>query len=61
LLFHSLKPLYSNDSLCNNADWQRFREFAKQHGEKTQGQMAKLWGDNVSQQNISDALRKIGS
>ena len=55
-------------------DWQRFREFAKQHGDKTQAQMAKLWEDmevfaeesspakhsNVSQQNISDALRKIG-
>ena len=41
-------------------DWQRFREFAKQHGGKTQGQMALLWGDNVSQQNISDALRKLG-
>ncbi len=40
-------------------DWQRFREFAKQHGGKTQGQMALLWGDNVSQQNISDALRKL--
>ncbi len=41
-------------------DWQRFREFAQQHGGKTQGQMAWLWGDNVSQQNISDALRKLG-
>lgn len=41
-------------------DWQRFREFAQQHGGKTQGQMALLWGDNVSQQNISDALRKLG-
>ncbi len=41
-------------------DWQKFREFAKQHGGKTQGQMALLWGDNVSQQNISDALRKLG-
>jgi transposase len=41
-------------------DWQRFREFAKAHGEKTQAQMAKLWGDNVTQQNISDALHKIG-
>ena len=41
-------------------DWQRFREFAKQYGGKTQGQMALLWGDNVSQQNISDALRKLG-
>lgn len=41
-------------------DWQRFREFAKQHGGRTQGQMALLWGDNVSQQNISDALHKLG-
>ncbi len=42
-------------------DWQRFREFAKKHGGKTQGQMAVLWGEGVSQQNISDALRKLGS
>jgi len=41
-------------------DWQRFGEFAQQHGDKTQGQMAKLWGDNVTQQNISDALGKLG-
>lgn len=41
-------------------DWQRFREFAKANGGKTQGQMALLWGDNVSQQNISEALRKLG-
>ena len=41
-------------------DWQRFREFAGQHGRKTQGQMALLWGEGVSQQNISDALRKLG-
>jgi len=41
-------------------DWERFRAFAQTHGHKTQGQMAKLWGDNVTQQNISDALRKLG-
>lgn len=41
-------------------DWHRFREFAQTHGDKTQAQMAKLWGDNVTQQNISDALRQIG-
>lgn len=41
-------------------DWQRFGEFVKQHGGKTQAQMASLWGENVSQQNISDALQKIG-
>ena len=41
-------------------DWEGFREFAQKHGDKTQGQMASLWGDNVTQQNISDALRKLG-
>ena len=41
-------------------DWQRFREFVKQHGDRTQAQMAKRWGDNVTQQNISDAMQKLG-
>ena len=41
-------------------DWQRFGEFVQKHGDKTQAQMAELWGNNVSQQNISDALRKLG-
>jgi transposase len=41
-------------------DWESFRAFAKQHGGKTQSEMARLWGENVSQQNISDALGKLG-
>lgn len=41
-------------------DWQRFSEFAQAHGGKTQGQMAKLWGEGVTQQNISHALQKLG-
>ena len=41
-------------------DWSRFREFIHKHGDKTQAQLAKLWGDNLTQQNVSDALRKIG-
>lgn len=41
-------------------DWKRFRTFVQQHGGKTQAQLAILWGDNVTQQNISDALCKIG-
>ena len=41
-------------------DWNRFRSFVQQHGDKTQAQLASLWGDNVTQQNISDALHKIG-
>ena len=41
-------------------DWERFRAFVQQHGGKTQAQLASLWGENVTQQNISDALRHIG-
>ena len=41
-------------------DWERFRAFVQHHQGKTQAQMAQLWGDGVTQQNISDALRKIG-
>jgi transposase len=41
-------------------DWKRFEEFVQKHGGKTQSEMAKLWGNNVTQQNISDALRKLG-
>ena len=41
-------------------DWQRFEEFVQKHGDKTQKQMATLWGEGVTQQNISDALIKLG-
>jgi transposase len=41
-------------------DWERFRAFVEEHGDKTQSRMAQLWGENVTQQNISDALAKIG-
>lgn len=51
---------YQQGSNHKITDWQRFREFIKQHGGKSQAQLAKLWGDGVSQQNISDALHKIG-
>ena len=41
-------------------DWDKFRTFVEEHSGKTQAQMAKLWGEGVTQQNISDALQKIG-
>lgn len=41
-------------------DWERFQAFAQQHGGKTQRQMASLWGEGVTQQNVSDALAKLG-
>ena len=41
-------------------DWDKFRAFVKEHQGKTQAQMAELWGDDLTQQNISDALHKMG-
>ena len=41
-------------------DWPRFCAFVQEHGDKTQAQMAQLWGDTVTQQDISNALAKIG-
>ena len=41
-------------------DWERFRALIEQHGGKTQGQLAALWSDGVTQQNISAAMQKLG-
>ena len=41
-------------------DWEKFAEFAKQHGGKTQEQMAQLWHEQVSARTISRALQKLG-
>ena len=41
-------------------DWEKFRTFVKQHGDKTQSEMAQLWDGEISQRTISRALRKIG-
>ena len=41
-------------------DWQAFAEFAEKHGEQTQAQMAKLWGEPISPRTISRGLKKIG-
>lgn len=42
------------------ADWEKFRDFAKIHGDKTQVEMAKLWSGEISDRTISRALQKIG-
>jgi DNA-binding GntR family transcriptional regulator len=39
---------------------EKFREFAKAHGDKTQVEMAKLWEGEMSSRTISRALKKIG-
>lgn len=41
-------------------DWEGFCEFAEQHGDKTQAEMAELWPSEMSRQTISRGLKTIG-
>jgi len=40
-------------------DWDKFKKFVELHGEKTQEEMAVLWG-NCTRHTISRGLKKIG-
>ena len=41
-------------------DLARFEQFVKQHQDKTQQQIAELWGENLTQQNVSYVCNKLG-
>ena len=41
-------------------DLKKFENFVRENRDKTQKQMAQLWGDEASQQNISYACKKLG-
>ena len=57
-----IKPKQRKASSDNSkiSDWQKFRSFVKEHGDKTQSEMAQLWEGKISQRTISRALQKIG-
>lgn len=40
-------------------DWPKFEKFVKEHGDKTQSELAQLWDGDISQRTISRALQKI--
>lgn len=40
-------------------DEEKFRAFIKEYGDKSQKEMAILWGEGVTQQNISKAIKKF--
>ena len=40
-------------------DLERFKQFVKQHRDQTQQQIADLWGENLTQQNVSDGIKKL--
>jgi transposase len=41
-------------------DEEKFKMFVKENQDKTQTKMAKIWGNNITQQNISYACKKLG-
>ncbi len=41
-------------------DKDKFRKFVQENSDKTQKQMAELWGENVTQQNVSYFCNKLG-
>lgn len=41
-------------------DWDKFREFVRLHGDKTQEEMAQLWEEPISAKSISRGLKKMG-
>lgn len=41
-------------------DLEKFRKLVEANPGKTQGQIAQLWGEGVTQQNVSNAMKKLG-
>lgn len=41
-------------------DEEKFKSFVKENKDKTQTKMAELWGNNITQQNISYTCQKLG-
>lgn len=54
------KPRQPTQQNSKISDWDKFRDFVKEHGDKTQSEMADLWDGEISQRTISRALQKIG-
>jgi transposase len=57
---YQAKPTRPHQTHSKITDWTQFAEFAKQHGGKTQKQMAQLWGEPISDRTIARALEKLG-
>ncbi|MBW4661866.1 MAG: IS630 family transposase [Drouetiella hepatica Uher 2000/2452] len=54
------KPRPTSSPTAKITDWEKFQNFVKEHGDKTQSEMAELWEGEISQRTLSRALEKIG-
>ena len=51
---------YQAGSRHRITDWEKFREFVKKNGDKTQAEMAEAWTEQLSRQTIGRGLKKMG-
>lgn len=58
----SVRPnaLGSGGQVPKLKDHEKFRQFLAQNKDKTQKQIAELWGEGWTQQNVSYACKKLG-
>ena len=57
---YSAKEGYQQGHSHRITDWEAFRAFVHEHGEKTQAEMAQAWPGEMSEDAIRRGLRKIG-
>lgn len=56
--FHPVKPKKKGPNL-KVKELDKFQEFVLKNQDKTQKQLAELWGNNLTQQNVSYACRQL--
>ena len=57
--FQAIKKL-SGGKRPKIKEGEKFEQFVLKHPHKTQSKIAQLWGDNLTQQNVSKAYQKLG-
>lgn len=57
---YSAKQGYQQGHSHRITDWEQFHAFVREHGEKTQAEMAEAWPGEMSEDAIRRGLKKIG-
>jgi transposase len=50
------KPRQASQQKGKISDWEKFRVFVKEHGDKTQTEMAQLWEGEISQRTMKEGV-----
>jgi hypothetical protein len=52
------KPRHVSQRNLKINDWEKFQDFVKTHGDKTQSEMAELWHEEISQPTMKEGIRE---